>query len=224
METIKLTNINKSFGESQNKFKVLNNINFTANAGELIIITGPSGSGKSTLLTIMGALRNSDSGSVELMDTHVDQLKSKAKDQFRLNKLGFILQAHDLVPFLTVQEQFTLVNKVRPQGNMTQAQLAKLLSQLNLDSVVDHFPNELSGGQSQRVTIARGLYTKPDIILADEPTAALDSKRVTEVCQLLSDLAKKEQKTVIVVTHDDRVNQYADHIYNLVDGNLSLLK
>lgn len=224
METIKLTNINKSFGEGDNQFKVLNNINFTAHAGELIIITGPSGSGKSTLLTIMGALRNPNSGSVELLQTRVDQLKSKAKDQFRLNKLGFILQAHDLVPFLTVQEQFTLVDKVRPTGNLDQAQLTKLFSQLGLDSVIDHFPNELSGGQSQRVTIARGLYTQPDTILADEPTAALDSKRVTEVCQLLSDLAKKAKKTVIVVTHDDRVNQYADHIYNLVDGRMSLLK
>ncbi|WP_429971594.1 ABC transporter ATP-binding protein [Fructilactobacillus sp. Tb1] len=224
MEAIKLTNINKSFGDGENRFQVLDNINFTAQQGELDIITGPSGSGKSTLLTIMGALRNPDSGTVELNQTKVDQLSSKAKDDFRLNQIGFILQAHDLVPYLTVQQQFTLVDKVRHQGNMTKDELTILMQKLNIDNLTNHFPNELSGGQSQRVTIARGLYTKPQIIFADEPTAALDSKRVTEVCQLLSDLAKKEHRTIIVVTHDDRVNQYADHIYNLVDGKISLIK
>lgn len=224
MEAIKLTNINKSFGEGENKFQVLNNINFTANKGEFNIITGPSGSGKSTLLTIMGALRNPDSGTVQLEQIYIDKLNSREKDKFRLNNIGFILQAHDLVPFLTVQQQFTLVDKVRHQGNLNSEELINLLKKLGIDNLIKHFPSELSGGQSQRVTIARGLYTNPNLVFADEPTASLDSKRVTEVCELLYTLAKKDNKTIVVVTHDDRVNQYADHIYNLVDGQMSLLK
>lgn len=223
-ESIKLENINKSFGEKNNRFQVLKNINFSAKPGELIIIKGPSGSGKSTLLTIMGALRNPDSGKIILSDNKIDQFKEKEKENFRLEKIGFILQAHDLVPFLIVKDQFNLVNKVRSKNNIDKNEFQSLLEKLNIDKVLNHYPNELSGGQSQRVTIARGLYTNPDIIFADEPTAALDSKRVSVVCELLSDVVKKEKKTVIVVTHDNRVSPYADHIYNLIDGNLSLLK
>ncbi|ANZ57398.1 peptide ABC transporter ATP-binding protein [Fructilactobacillus lindneri] len=221
MDAIKLTNVSKSFGQADNRFQVLDNINFTSKRGEVNIITGPSGSGKSTLLTIMGALRDPDEGTVLLENEKVANLSAKARDQFRLNQIGFILQAHTLVPYLTVRDQFVLVDKVRPEGNMSAAELQNLTDRLGVSRVVDHFPNELSGGQSQRVAIIRGIYTKPNIILADEPTASLDEQRVTEVCQLLSDLAKKENKTVVVVTHDERVNQYADHIYELVDGHLS---
>lgn len=221
MNSVELKNISKSFGSGTSETTVLNQINFSAQPGELTLITGPSGSGKSTLLTIMGALQNADSGQIQLDNVNVESLSNREKDDFRLNHIGFILQSHNLVPFLTVAEQFSLVDKVRPSGNLNADKLDELLKTLNIENVVNQFPSEFSGGQSQRVTIARGLYTDPQIILADEPTAALDSKRVTKVCELLQSLAKEQQKTIIVVTHDQRMNAYADHIYTLVDGQIS---
>ncbi|USS88829.1 ABC transporter ATP-binding protein [Fructilactobacillus cliffordii] len=221
MASIELKNITKSFGTEENRYRVLDNVNFTSNAGEVTIITGPSGSGKSTLLTIMGALRNPDDGEVWLDGTQVNQLSSREQDHFRLEKIGFILQAHTLVPFLTVNDQFQLVDQVKPTGNLAGEQFDQLLQTLDVSQLLQQYPAELSGGQSQRVAIARGLYTQPAVILADEPTASLDEKRVYKVCELLASAAKQQGRAVVVVTHDERMHDYADHIYELVDGNLT---
>ncbi|USS93480.1 ABC transporter ATP-binding protein [Fructilactobacillus ixorae] len=221
MAKIELKQITKSFGTKDNRDRVLDDVNFTSNSGEVTIITGPSGSGKSTLLTIMGALRNPDAGEVWLDGTQVDQLSSQEQDHFRLEKIGFILQAHTLVPFLTVNDQFQLVDQVKPQGNLKGQQFQQLLATLDVSQLLNQYPAELSGGQSQRVAIARGLYTQPAIILADEPTASLDEKRVFRVCELLAAAAKEQHQAVVVVTHDERMHQYADHIYELVDGQLT---
>ncbi|USS87944.1 ABC transporter ATP-binding protein [Fructilactobacillus hinvesii] len=221
MASIELKQITKSFGTEENRYRVLDNVNFTSDAGEVTIITGPSGSGKSTLLTIMGALRNPDAGEVWLDGTQVNQLSSREQDHFRLDKIGFILQAHTLVPFLTVNDQFRLVDQVKSKGNLEGQQFQQLLDTLDVSQLLNQYPAELSGGQSQRVAIARGLYTKPVIILADEPTASLDENRVFRVCKLLKTAAKEQRQAVVVVTHDERMHQYADHIYELVDGHLT---
>jgi len=126
------------------------------------------------------------------------------------------------VPYLTVQDQFALVNRVKPQGNLSTQQLTDLLNQLGIEQALHQYPSELSGGQSQRVAIARALYQDPAIILADEPTAALDSQRVKVVGGLLQQLAKDRNKAVVVVTHDLRLREFADHIYQLMDGELRL--
>lgn len=221
MSAIQLTNINKFFGEKSSRVHVLHDINFAAEAGQLSLVIGPSGSGKSTFLTIAGGLQTPNSGSVQLDQQPLYDLNTKQRDSLRLNKIGFILQAYNLVPYLTVREQFGLADRVKKNGNLTPAELENLLKQLDITELQHKYPAELSGGQKQRVAIARALYTDPAIILADEPTAALDSARVKEVGRLLADLAQSQNKAIVVVTHDLRLRDYADQIYEILDGQIS---
>lgn len=185
---------------------------------------GPSGAGKSTFLTIAGSLQKPSSGLVSINGKDITKLSAKQSNNLRLNKVGFVLQAYNLVPFLNVQEQFQLVDKVKKQGNLSKEELTDLLKQLGITDLVKKYPNELSGGQQQRVAIARALYANPEILLADEPTASLDSKNVEEVGKLFKDLAKSHEKAVMLVTHDPRLEQYADHIYNMMDGKMAKKK
>ncbi|MDD7692885.1 MAG: ABC transporter ATP-binding protein [Limosilactobacillus sp.] len=221
MTAIKLNNINKFFGTDLSRVEVLKNVNFTADLGELSLIIGPSGSGKSTLLTIMGGLQTPDSGTVLIDQQNLAELTPKQRDQLRLNKIGFVLQSYNLLPYLSVRDQFKLVDRVKRQGNISAAERDHLLEELGIDRLLDQYPGELSGGQNQRVAIARALYTNPQIILADEPTAALDSNRVKVVGQLLKQMARQHHKAVIVVTHDLRLREFADHTYQLMDGQLT---
>lgn len=224
MQRLELKNVNKVFGSGTNRVQALSQVNFEAKAGELTLILGPSGSGKSTLLTILGGLQQPTSGEVLINGNRFDGKRGKAADDFRLKHIGFVLQSYSLVPYLTVAEQFQLVNKVKKAGNLPPKQFDNDLNRLGITSLLDKYPGELSGGQSQRVAIARALYANPDFILADEPTAALDSARVQEVGRLLKDIAEKEEKAVVVVTHDLRLKEEADRIYQLVDGKISLEK
>ena len=221
MTAIKLNNINKFFGTDLSRVEVLKNVNFTADLGELSLIIGPSGSGKSTLLTIMGGLKTPDSGTVLIDQQNLAELTPKQRDQLRLNKIGFVLQSYNLLPYLSVRDQFKLVDRVKRQGNISAAERDHLLEELGIDRLLDQYPGELSGVQNQRVSIARALYTNPQIILADEPTAALDSNRVKVVGQLLKQMARQHHKAVIVVTHDLRLREFADHTYQLMDGQLT---
>ena len=224
MSVIELKNINKYFGKDTAQVHVLRDLNFTAEKGKLILILGPSGSGKSTFLTIAGGLQSADSGQVMINDKDISAFSAKERDNLRLNQIGFILQAYNLVPYLTVAEQFTLVDKIKKVNNLSKEALNQLLIKLGIDNLINKYPDQLSGGQKQRVAIARALYTNPEIILADEPTSALDSDRVVLVGQLLKELATKRNKAVIVVTHDLRLREFADKVNNLVDGKLELEK
>lgn len=164
MTAIKLNNINKFFGTDLSRVEVLKNVNFTADLGELSLIIGPSGSGKSTLLTIMGGLQTPDSGTVLIDQQNLAELTPKQRDQLRLNKIGFVLQSYNLLPYLSVRDQFKLVDRVKRQGNISAAERDHLLEELGIDRLLDQYPGELSGGQNQRVAIARALYTNPQII------------------------------------------------------------
>ena len=221
MAAIELTNIDKSFGTGISRVAVLKDISFTADLGELSLILGPSGSGKSTLLTIMGGLQTPDKGTVLIDQQDLGELSSKQRDQLRLNKIGFVLQSYNLLPYLNIRDQFKLVDRIKRQGNLTAAALDHLLEELGIDQLLNQYPGELSGGQNQRVAIARALYTDPQIILADEPTAALDSNRVRVVGKILRQMAQDHRKAIIVVTHDMRLREFADHIYQLMDGRLT---
>ena len=224
MAVIELKDVNKVYGKGEAKVAALKDINFQANKGEVVLIMGPSGAGKSTFLTIAGSLQKPTSGEILINGRDISNFSAKQSGELRLNKIGFVLQAYNLVPFLTVKEQCTLIDKVKKQNNLSQDKLQGLLKQLGIEKLVNKYPNELSGGQQQRVAIATALYANPDILLADEPTASLDTQNVEEVGQLFKDLAKKRDKAVILVTHDPRLEKYADHIYEMMDGLMTKKK
>lgn len=221
MDALTIQNVNKSYGHGVGRIHVLKNVNFTAALGELNLVLGPSGSGKSTFLTIAGGLQTPDTGQVIIDGQEINQFSQRAKEHLRLAKIGFVLQSYNLLPYLTVQDQFKLVDRVKKTGNLAPDQFSQLLDQLGIKQLLNQYPAELSGGQNQRVAIARALYTDPQVVLADEPTASLDSNLVGVVGRLFQDLAKRHHKAVVVVTHDLRLKQFADHIWNLRDGRLT---
>ena len=224
MAVIELKDVKKVYGKGDAQVVALKDINFKADKGEVVLIMGPSGAGKSTFLTIAGSLQKPTSGEVLINDEDISDFSAKKRNELRLNKIGFVLQAYNLVPFLTVNEQFTLVDKVKKQNNISREELQDLLKQLGITDLVKKYPSELSGGQQQRAAIARALYANPEILLADEPTASLHTKNVEEVGQLFKDLAKKRDKVVMLVTHDPRLEKYADHIYEMMDGQMTQKK
>ena len=224
MTVIELKDVDKFYGKGTAKVEALKNINFQANKGEVVLIMGPSGAGKSTFLTIAGSLQKPTSGQILINGENISEYSNKQSNNLRLNKIGFVLQAYNLVPFLNVHEQFVLVDKVKKQNNLSKADLQKLLEDLGVTKLIKKYPNELSGGQQQRVAIARALYANPEIILADEPTASLDTKNVEEVGKLFKKLAKERDKAIILVTHEPRLEKYADHIYEMMDGKMSKKK
>ena len=206
-----------------NKKKAINNVTMDFYPNEITALIGPSGSGKTTFLTIAGGLQTPTNGDVKINDSTINSLSKKQQTKLRLEKIGFILQSYNLVPFLTVEEQFKFVDKLKKQ-NLTEQKLHELLSDLGLLELLKKYPNQLSGGQKQRVAIARALYTEPDYILADEPTAALDTDRSMKVIELLRDLAHKRNKIIIVVTHDLRLKDMADKVYQIIDGKMTILE
>ncbi len=222
MSVIELRNINKIFGNKISRVHVLKNINFSAENNQFNLVLGPSGSGKSTFLTIAGGLQKPISGQVNIEGQPIEGLSSKDRDTLRLNKIAFILQSYNLLPYLTVKEQFVLVDKVKNKGNLDSSSLDSLLKKLGIEELQEKYPGELSGGQNQRAAIARALYTDPSIILADEPTASLDSDNVKEVGSLFKSLAKEQHKSIVVVTHDLRLVDFADKIYEILDGRMKL--
>lgn len=220
MTAIELKNINKDYGTGISKVQVLSDVSFKAHSGELSLVLGPSGSGKSTFLTIAGGLQRPTSGQVLIDGQDISQFSEKQRDEIRLNQIGFVLQSYNLLSYLSVADQFALVDRVHKR-NLSPDRLEKLLQELGIDQLVNKFPDELSGGQNQRVAIARALYTDPAIILADEPTAALDSERVKVVGRLMKEMAKQYDKAVVVVTHDLRLKDFADRIYQIMDGKMT---
>lgn len=220
-EKLALEHVTKQFGQKNNLVTALEDVSLAFKAGEVSLIIGPSGSGKSTLLTILGGLQTPTDGSVRLNGHDISDLSTKEAEKIRLEQIGFVLQAYNLVPYLTVADQFNFVDQVKPKNNLSQDAFDKIIETLGIQKLLNKYPGELSGGQQQRVAIARALYTNPAIILADEPTAALDTARVKEVGQLFANIAHDEEKAVVIVTHDDRLREFSDNIYKIVDGKLS---
>jgi len=224
MAVLELNDANKVFGTGNTQVEALKTTNFQAEAGDLIAVIGPSGSGKSTFLTVAGGLQEPSSGEVLINGTKIQQLGEKKRSKIRLQEIGFVLQASNLVPFLTVRQQMQLLDKVKKdkvkKDNLTDVEVERLYNALGINDFLHKLPGDLSGGQRQRVAIAKALYANPSILLADEPTASLDSDRAFEVMQLLKDITKENKKTTIVVTHDTRLIDYCDKVYNITDGVL----
>jgi putative ABC transport system ATP-binding protein len=221
MAVLELHHVEKSFGSGHKKVEALKNTDFHADRGELIAIIGPSGSGKSTFLTIVGGLLSPTSGDVVINGQNLTTLDEKARSKIRLKEIGFILQAANLIPFLTVSNQLNLLDKVK-KGNMKKNERKQLYLELGIGDLLVKYPSDLSGGERQRVAIAKALYSNPSIILADEPTASLDSDRAFEVMDLLKKVTKNNNTTTVVVTHDIRLVGYCDKVYRMTDGVLAL--
>lgn len=203
------------------RIQALKKTSFSVNQGEFVALIGPSGSGKSTLLTIIGGLQQPDEGKVLIQGNKFSEVNDKERTQLRFKDLGFILQASNLIPFLKVKDQLHLVDKINKEDTDSNY-IDNLLKQLGIQKLVNKYPSDLSGGEKQRVAIARALYHNPSVILADEPTASLDSERAFEVVELLAESTKKNNKATIMVTHDERLIDYCDKVYRIVDGNLTL--
>ncbi|PGZ95277.1 hemin ABC transporter ATP-binding protein [Bacillus pseudomycoides] len=218
---LKLEQVSKVYGEGDTEVTALHPITLDVKAGEFIGIVGPSGSGKSTLLSIAGALLSPSKGNIYISEQNVTNLSEKEMTSIRLEKIGFIFQFANLVPFLSVKEQLLYIAKLKGENKKEADKFAtELLKTFGLSHRMNHYPNQLSGGEKQRVAIARAFMNNPDLILADEPTASLDSKRAREVVELMKHEVKKKKKAAIMITHDEKMLDVCDRILTLRDGKL----
>ncbi|MBI5974303.1 ABC transporter ATP-binding protein [Staphylococcus canis] len=219
--SLTIKNLYKSFGKGDAKTEVLKDINFEIKPGEFVILNGASGSGKSTLLTIIGGLLSPTQGEVMLGDEDLSRLKNKALTEKRLKDIGFIFQASYLLPYLKVKDQLILVGKEAGMSKKeAETRALELLDRIGLSHRVDAYPHMLSGGEKQRVAIMRAWMNTPKLLLADEPTASLDAKRATEVVEMIKKQVRDEQAIGIMVTHDERLFDYADKMLYLNEGQL----
>jgi putative ABC transport system ATP-binding protein len=216
---VSLRNLNYYYGQGELRKQVLYDINLELPKGQIVIMTGPSGSGKTTLLTLIGALRFLQEGSLNVMGQELVGLSKSALVGVRRN-IGFIFQAHNLFDSLTASQNVEMAVEVLEDWGGKRQRAIEMLTTLGLGERVDYKPKALSGGQKQRVAIARALVNQPALILADEPTAALDKESGRDVVTLMQRLAKEQGCTILMVTHDNRILDVADRIVNLVDGHL----
>ncbi|AFY60285.1 DevA family ABC transporter ATP-binding protein [Synechococcus sp. PCC 6312] len=218
---IAISNLNYCFGDGRLQKSVLSDINLDIEAGEIVIMTGPSGSGKTTLLSLIGGLRACQDGSLKVVGQELCGATQSQLVQIRQN-IGYIFQAHNLLDSLSALENVQMSLDLYPRipWDVRKQKARQMLEIVGLGDRISYYPNNLSGGQKQRVAIARALVTNPKIVLADEPTAALDKKSGRDVVELLQRLAKNQACTILLVTHDNRILDIADRIIEMEDGCL----
>ena len=221
LKTVSISNLSHFYGIDENKKKVLNNVNFFIESGELVLLKGPSGCGKTTLLTLIGALRTCQSGDLMVLNNQLNGASRKTRQKLRRN-IGMIFQGHNLLRCLTAEQNVQMGSDLlRNLTYLQRREIArKWLSEVGLEDYHKKLPSMLSGGQKQRVAIARALSANPKLLLADEPTSALDSVTGREIVSLLRKLAKEQNCSVLMVTHDPRISDMADRILNMEDGKI----
>lgn len=221
MAIIEIHNITKVYNTDQVPVHALNGVDLNIHEGEFTAIVGPSGSGKTTLLNIIGGLDKPASGKVFINQTDMFALSGRKLIDFRLHHIGFVFQAYNLIPVLTAKENVAFILQMQGQPTrQCEERALQLLEAVGLEDKVDKRPAELSGGQQQRVAVARALASKPDFVLADEPTANLDSASTNNLLDMMGSLNEREKITFIFSTHDQRVVERAKRVINLVDGKV----
>ena len=220
MEIVKMEHVTKIYGEGNTRVWALDDVNLTVNKGEIVAVVGASGSGKSTLLHVMGGVDTPNEGNVIVDGKDITRLTDEEMSVYRRRKIGFVFQAYHLIPVLTVEENIKmpiLLDHRKPDRDY----IDHIIEMLGLKDRRKHLPNQLSGGQQQRAAIARALANRPALILADEPTGALDSKNGNEVITLLQDSVKKLDQTLVLITHNIDLAREADRIVRITDGKIS---
>ncbi len=219
MLAIDAKNLTKTYGSGPTAYTALRGVDFRVSRGEFVMLSGPSGSGKTTLLSIIGCVLSPSSGRIALLDEDISRATERDFPRLRLSYIGFIFQAHNLIASLTAVENISLLLELRGHRRASALDQARhLLDAVGLGEKHGSRPGDLSGGQRQRVAVARALAGDPPILLADEPTAALDAQNGLRVTEMLKDLAKRLNRTVVVVTHDSRIFHLADRIVHIEDG------
>lgn len=221
MSILELKGVTKEYGQGHTLVQALKPTDFRLEAGQFVAIIGPSGSGKTTFLTLLGHLQTPSKGQILLHGKDTSRLKEKERAALRFNDFGFILQASNLIPFLKIEDQFQLIDRL---SKKERTDLDSLIELLDLQGSLKQYPKELSGGERQRAAIARALYNSPDIILADEPTASLDTERAKRVVHLLKEVTQKFHKSVVMITHDTRLLDEVDKVYEMQDGVLTQVR
>lgn len=216
MSLIEFKDVTKIYKVGEVEQIALNNVNLSLDAGKFIVILGPSGAGKSTLLNILGGLDNPTSGNVSVDGTDIATLDSNALAEYRASKVGFVFQFYNLIPTLTVYENVALIKDICKEP----LDFKQILTEVGLENHLNKFPSGLSGGEQQRVSIARALAKNPEIILCDEPTGALDSETGVVVLKLLLKMAKSYNKTIIIVTHNQNIAKMADVVIRVKSGEI----
>ncbi|HOP28338.1 MAG TPA: ABC transporter ATP-binding protein [Spirochaetota bacterium] len=216
---IDIKNLEKTYGSGSSSIKVLRGINLEILQGEVVSITGPSGTGKSTLLNLMGCLDNFDRGSLAISGTDVSSFEVDALSDFRNKHIGFIFQLHNLLPEFSALENIMmplLIRRCKFRDSKDKAM--ELLGRFGLENRANHKPGEMSGGECQRVAVARAIVGEPDIILADEPTGSLDSKNSMNLLEILLNLCREKGSTAVIVTHDMKIAEMTERVISMLDG------
>lgn len=219
---LRLDHVSKTYGEGESSVEAVHNVSMDLEAGKFIFLMGPSGSGKTTMLMMMGCLLRPTTGSVRIFDEEVSSLAESRLPHVRRNRIGYIFQGFNLFPALTAIENVeATLNLKGIRGDEGRTEARNLLERVGLAKRMHHLPEDLSGGEKQRVAVARALAGNPPIILADEPTGMLDSKTGRLISEILRDLAHQEGRLVFMVSHDNRITGLADRIYHVEDGELA---